>query len=101
MLKNKMIPKRHFITAIAFIAVVFALSMFLTSGNFDISRLTENSPANTALKYYQEKHAGEAGMDGVRAAVVKLGCHQEIRIYKGDQLLMKASYANGQIYEIN
>jgi hypothetical protein len=51
------------------------------------------------LVYYQEA-TGDENMEDVRASVQDFGCHQEVYIYKGDQQVMRLSYAGGQMYQL-
>ena len=79
------------------VVLVFILIFYL--GYTDIVTNINDNSIDAALKYYQDKSGSETDMEGIRAASIRLGCHEEIRIYKNNEILMRVNYVNGRIYE--
>ncbi len=52
------------------------------------------------LEYYLEQTGESVDSDNLKAVVENFGCHQEIHIYKSDELVMRMAYFNGQVYEL-
>lgn len=59
----------------------------------------EEELRQVGLQFYLDT-SGDPDVEDLAAFVQDFGCHQEIFISKGDQLIMRVGYANGQAYEI-
>ncbi|AOY77468.1 hypothetical protein [Clostridium formicaceticum] len=71
---------------------------FVFARSADVFGPRDGRLSQIALEYYVENY-GDDGQE-VRAVVRNFGCHQEIHIYKDGELVMKVTYANGQVYEL-
>lgn len=85
-----------------YISIIIIVLIILTGANrlFNPSAARIN-PSQIALDYYLEKYGDEVDTNDVKATLRNFGCHQEIHVFKDGKLVMRASYANGRIYEIN
>jgi uncharacterized membrane protein YkgB len=88
------------IRLIALVAII-GISKFVFFSDMNIFEFVSNSPSKIALEYYFEKYGDRSGSEDVYAMKRRLGCHDEIHVYRDSQVVMRAIYANGQIYEID
>lgn len=98
-MNNKVAFQRLIKGALMMAIILFGFNVFFSPSNFGNNLYADNSATEAALKYYEEKYGAEKGMEGIRATKVRLGCHEEIRIYRGNEILMRADYVYGRIYE--
>ncbi len=99
-IKKKTIIGRYVIIALILLITLIGINKFIFTRGFDVFDISGSKPSKAALAYYFEKSGTSADAEEVSAMLRRFGCHQEIHVYKNDQLVMKATYANGQIYEI-
>lgn len=86
--------------ALIVLILLVGLNRFVFARSFSLSIFGNNDLSQKALEYYMENYGEEIGDEEVEAKVQNFGCHKEIYIFKDNQLVMKLSFANGQMYEI-
>lgn len=69
------------------------------SGNDAAGGDYEEELRQVGLQFYLDT-SGDSDEEGLEAFVQDFGCHQEIFISKGDQVIMRIGYANGQAYQM-
>ncbi len=99
--KTEILIKRYVIIALIVFIILIGINKFISIRGFDVFGFVSKNPSQIALAYYFEKSGTPDDSEEVRAMLRRYGCHQEIHIYKNGQVVMKATYANGQIYEID
>lgn len=91
---------KYVLAALVVSIIAFGMNTFVFSGTDNFINI-ENTPSQIALRYYTETYGDQDNLEGVYAMSRRLGCHDEIHVYnKEGQPLMKLSYANGKVYEI-
>ncbi len=60
----------------------------------------EDPLAQIGVEYYLENYGEGVDPSEVRGVVENFGCHFEIHVYKNEELVMRAVYFNGQVYEL-
>ncbi|SCY45517.1 hypothetical protein [Alkaliphilus peptidifermentans] len=87
---------------IAVIVLIFlvGINRFGFTGRTDGIRTGGNSLGDIALEYYFEKYPEQAENEDIEARVKNFGCHKEIHIYNEGTQVMRMSYFNGQMYEL-
>ena len=86
---------------IAFLVAIIAVAinpMGLFSDS-DRNCSSVNRPSQLALQYYIEKHGEPVEAEEHRASVRRLGCHEEIHVFKNGKVVTKMHYANGKVFE--
>lgn len=89
-----------YIYIVSIVIIIFlGINKFVFSGGAYGSS-SGNNLSKIGLEYYLEQNNEVDGEDKVEAIVQNFGCHQEIYIYREDQLVMKLGYSRGKVYEI-
>lgn len=87
--------------ALVVIIIYMGLNKFSFIQNLGATLTGGNSLADSGLEYYFEKFPDQIGNEDVEAKVQNFGCHKEIYIIRDGSRVMRLSYSNGKIYELN
>lgn len=82
------------------IVIFIGVNKFVFPRYLSPSNSEANPLGQIGLEYYLDKHGEQNNPEGVEAIVRNFGCHQEVHIYKENQLIMRLTYFNGQMYEL-
>lgn len=105
-LTNKIYDKKGFalgkyiLISLAVLTIVVGMNKFVFVRDMNLFSFADNNSTQVVLEYYLEKYGDGTGSEGVSAAKVRLGCHEEIRVSRDGQVVMKGIYTNGKVYEI-
>ncbi|MFT9493976.1 hypothetical protein [Anaerosolibacter sp.] len=86
--------------AIILLAAIVGIGKFVLFPDSDLFAFAANGPSKMVLEYYLEKNNDPSNTEEVYAMKRRYGCHDEIHVYKGEQVVMKAIFTNGKIYEV-
>ncbi|MDF2548236.1 MAG: hypothetical protein K0R93_3134 [Anaerosolibacter sp.] len=97
--KKAMAYKKIGILLIVLVTIV-GVGKFVLFSDTDIFAFATNEASQMALEYYLEKYSDPSNPDEAYAMKRRYGCHDEIHVYKDEQVVMKAIFTNGKVYEV-
>jgi len=93
--------KTYISIALLVMIIFVGMNKFGFTKGTDVIKTGGGGLGDIALEYYFEKYPEQVENKDVEAVVQNFGCHKEIYIYKNGNRVMRMSYSNGKIYELN
>jgi hypothetical protein len=98
--KKKMDLLNFVLVGLLLVVLFFGVQRMGLINGFSFTGVNGETLSQLGLEYYLENYGDQIEGKNPEAIVQNYGCHREIHIYDGDQLLMRLSYYNGKVYEI-